>query len=292
MRSVFTFWGKKFFEIISKINPKLSCRLLFFIRTHKSLNLRNPKSFNEKTTWLKMYKYKDNDLVIMCSDKYEVRKYIEKKGQNSILNELYGVYDNFDEINFDELPDKFVIKCTHGCSYNIICDNKSNFDISSARRKINKWLKEKYGYATTELHYTRIKPRIIIEKYLCDNKGNMPVDYKFYCFNGKVECILVCSEREKKLRLSYYDLNWKRINYETKKWSSKVNVRKPKKLDEMINIAQILSKEFPFVRVDLYNDNGCIIFGELTFTPACCCAPYYTKEANVSLGERLMIKDE
>ena len=279
--------GKKFFEIISKINPKLSCRLLFFIRTHKSLNLRNPKSFNEKTTWLKMYKYKDNDLVIMCSDKYEVRKYIEKKGQNSILNELYGVYDNFDEIKFDELPDKFVIKCTHGCAYNIICDNKSNFDISSARRKINKWLKEKYGYATTELHYTRIKPRIIIEKYLCDNKGNMPVDYKFYCFNGKVECVLVCSEREKKLRLSYYDLNWKRINYETEKWSSKVNVKKPKNMGEMINIAQILSKEFPFVRVDLYNDNGCIIFGELTFTPACCCAPYYTKEADKILGNQL-----
>ena len=200
------------------------------------------------------------------------------------------MYDDFDQINFNNLPSKFVLKCTHGCGYNIICDDKEKLNIVAAKRKVNKWLKEKYGYATTKLHYTKIKPRIIIEKYLCDESGKMPIDYKFYCMNGKVKCILVCSEREKKLRLSYYDTQWHRLKYEKVSRSSKIDIKKPKNLEKMINYAEKLSNEFPFVRVDLYNDNGKIIFGELTFTPACCCAPYYSKNGNIKLGKMLNIK--
>lgn len=289
MKKIITFLGKKFLEYITKISPIFSGKLLFFIRTKKRPNMRLPKTFNEKTTWLKMYNYRNNELIIKCTDKYIVRKYIINKGYKQILNDLYGVYDNFEYIDFNKLPNNFVIKCTHGCGYNIICNDKASFNITSAKKKINRWLKEKYGYATSELHYTKIKPRIIVEKYLCDVEGRMPLDYKFYCLNGKVNCILVCSEREKKLRLSYYDLNWKRIPYEKREWSSETNIKKPINLDRMISISENLSKDFPFVRVDLYNDNGKIIFGELTFTPACCCAPYYTEQANEELGRKLEI---
>lgn len=277
-------FGKKVLTLSGKISPRFNAKLLFLMRTHKWPNLKNPKTFNEKTTWLKLNKYNNDDLASKCADKYVVREYVESKGCGEILNELYGVYDNFDEINFDKLPDKFVIKCTHGCAYNIIVKDKSNFDIDAARKKIKHWQKEKYGYATAELHYTKIKPRIIVEKYLCDKDEKMPVDYKFYCMNGEVKCILVCSERDKKLKLSYYNVNWVRFKYERDKWSSAKDIKKPANLKKMIEYAEKLSGGFPFVRVDLYSDGGRIIFGELTFTPACGCAPYYTKEADKDLG--------
>lgn len=292
MKKTIIFIGKRFMETITKISPKFSCKLLYFIRTKKWPNLKEPKTFNEKTTWLKLNEYNNNKLISKCADKYEVREFIEENKCAEILNELYGVYENFDDINFDKLPNKFALKCTHGCAYNIICKDKSEFNIEEARKKVNKWMKEKYGYATTELHYTRIKPRIIIEKYLCDKNGKMPIDYKFYCINGNVKCILVCSERDENLKLSYYNQKWERLDYEKKEWSSKKNIAKPKKLNEMIKIAKKLSKKFPFVRVDLYCDKEKIIFGELTFTPACCCAPYYNEYSDKELGKKIEIQSK
>lgn len=287
MKKKFAFFGKKIMEGLTKISPNLSAKVLFLLRTKKLPNLKKPKTFNDKTTILKLKNYNNNQLVVKCADKYEVRDYLKEKKCDEILNEIYGVYESFDEIDFSQLPTKFALKCTHGCAYNIICEEKSKLDIEEARRKVNNWMKEKYGYATTELHYTKIKPRIIIEKYLCDANGKMPIDYKFYCMNGNVECILVCSEREKKLKLSYYDAKWNRLNYEKKSWSSAKNIEKPKKLTEMIKYAEKLSKDFPFVRVDFYNDKEKIIFGELTFTPACCCAPYYNEFGNKQLAKKM-----
>lgn len=289
MKKHIIFLGKRFMEILTRISPNFSCKILFLIRTKKWPNLKEPQTFNEKTTWLKITEYSNNDLISKCADKYEVRDYIKKNNYEEILNELYGVYDNFDEIDFNKLPNKFALKCTHGCAYNIICKDKTKFNIENARKKVNKWMDEKYGYATTELHYTKIKPRIIVEKYLCDKNDKMPIDYKFYCINGNIECILVCSERDEKLKLSYYNQNWERLNYEKKEWSSKKNIAKPKNLKEMIKVAKKLSKEFIFVRVDLYCDNEKIIFGELTFTPACCCAPYYNEYSNNELGKKIKI---
>lgn len=289
MKKKIIYLGKRIMELLGKISPVFSIKTLFFIRTKKIPNLKNPKTFNEKTTVLKLNKYNNNELVTKCADKYEVRNYINEQNCGEILNKIYGVYENFDDIDFEKLPEHFALKCTHGCAYNIICSDKSKLDIEKSRKKVNKWMNEKYGYATVELHYTKIKPRIIIEKYLCDYNGKMPLDYKFYCFNGKVECVLVCSEREDKLKLSYYDTKWNRLNYEKSSWSSNQNIKKPKNLNEMIRYAEKLSKHFPFVRVDLYNDNGKIIFGELTFTPACCCAPYYSKYGDKELGKKLIV---
>lgn len=284
--------GKKILSTFTKINPKVSGVILFIIRVKRVPNLKHPKTFNEKMTVLKLNQYSNNEKVIKCADKYEVRNFVKEKGCKEILNELYGVYNSFDEINFEQLPARFAIKCTHGCAYNIICSDKNKLNLNEAREKMNFWLKEKYGYATAELHYTKISPKIIVEKYLCNNSGKLPLDYKFYCFNGKVDCILVCSERENNVRLSYYDKNWKRINYEKEKYSSKVDISKPKNLDKMIEYAEKLSSDFPFVRADFYNDDGKIIFGELTFTPACCCNHTLSEYGDKELGKKLSLNSE
>lgn len=278
--------GKKFFEILTMISPSLSARILYIYDTHEIPHLKNPKNFNEKMTNLKLT-YKDNQLISQCADKYEVREYVKSKGLENTLNELYFVYDNPNEIDFEKLPEKFVLKCTHGCGYNIICNDKSKIDIEKTKKKLGKWQKEKFGLATTELHYTNIKPRIICEKYLCDESGKLPIDYKIYCFYGVPKCILVCSDRETETKGSYYDLSWNRLNYETESFSYRKNIEKPKNLDKMIEYATKLSQGFDFVRVDFYNDDGKIIFGELTFTPYCCCNPTINKQGNIELGKLL-----
>lgn len=279
--------GKIVLSYLNKIsNNKLGSTILYIIRTREIPHYKNPRNFNDKTMNLK-FSYQNNNLVVECTDKYEVREYIKQKKCEEILNKLYGVYEDPEKIDFSQLPNKFVLKCTHGCGYNIICKNKEKLNQKETKEQLKKWMKERYGWATGELHYTKIKPKIICEKYLCDRNGKMPLDYKIYCFNGKAICILVCSEREEKLKLSYYDLEWNRVDYEKKNWSSKKNIEKPDNLEQMIAYAEKLSKQFKFVRVDLYNDNGKIIFGELTFTPACCCAPYYSKKANLELGGEL-----
>lgn len=291
MKNKITKIGKKTFELITKISPILSCKLLFFIRVKKWPNLRNPKTLNEKTTWLKMYKYRNDKLVSKCSDKYLVREYVSEKGYSKILNELYGAYDKFSDIDISKLPNKFVIKCTHGCAYNVICRDKKKFNYEETQKKVNSWMNEKYGYVSTELHYLNIKPRIIVEKYISDMDSLFPTDYKFYCFNGKVKYILVCSERKINKKHSYkhnyYDVNWNPLYIEKKKYTNYDKVKKPTNLKEMLEISESLSKEFPFVRVDLYNNGGKIIFGELTFTPTCCCSKYYNHKSDLELGNLL-----
>lgn len=281
--------GKKFFEILTKISPKFSSCVLYFMRTKEIPNLKNPKNFNEKTTALKL-SYANNELISKCADKYEVREYVKEKGLEKILNELYFVYDNVDDIDFNKLPNKFALKCTHGCAYNVICEDKKLLDIEKTKRKLRKYMQERYGLATGELHYLNIKPRIICEKYLCDKDGKMPIDYKLYCIDGKVVGILVCTEREEGthiMKQNFYDTNWEELIYIKDKYRSKEKIEKPQNLDLMIKYAEILSKDFKFVRVDFYNENGKIIFGELTFTPACCCNPKYSKQGNLELGQKI-----
>lgn len=278
--------GKKFFEILTKISPKFSAIVLYIYRTKEIPNLKNPQNFNEKMTNLKL-SYKSNELISKCSDKYEVREYVKSKGLENILNELYFVCDNVDEIDFEKLPNKFALKCTHGCAYNVICENKETLNTEETKKKLRSYLKEKYGLATQELHYLNINPRIICEKFLQGENGKLPIDYKIYCINGNAEGILVCSERKEKLKINFYDINWNELMYIKDKYRNKNKIEKPENLEQMIKYAEILSRDFKFVRVDLYNDNGKIIFGELTFTPACCCAPYYSSIGNKMLGEMI-----
>lgn len=206
--------------------------------------------------------------MIQCSDKYGVREYISSKGLGNILVPLYGIYNDAEEIDFEELPSKFVLKTTNGSHTNILCKNKSNLDIHNTRTKLNQWLGAWEGKVGREWAYYKVEPRIICEKYLENDKNDDLIDYKFFCFNGEPFYMYVIKERflEGGAKLGVFDMDFKQLPYkrvDIKKLS--IEIEKPANFNEMIEIAKILSKDFPHVRVDMYNIDGQIYFGELTF---------------------------
>ncbi len=253
-------------EILWRLPPRIGHKYLYKKRMNKKLNLDTPKDFNEKIHYLLIYKYGKRETN--CTDKYLVRNYIKQKGYSTLLTELYGIYNNFDEIQLEKLPEKFVLKTNHSCKDVFICIDKNKFDFEKAKEVLNKKLKENYAKKKLEYHYSNIKPIIMCEEYIDDGSGEAPKDYKFFCFNGKVYSILVCSNRTINIEQNWYDTNWNELDYTLEKYKNNAKHEKPINLEEMIKIAENLSKEFIFVRVDLYNSNGKIYFGELTFSPA------------------------
>lgn len=276
---------KKALFIISGISPVLATRLIYFYHCKKILHLKNPKSFNEKINYIKLYINKQNELITQCADKIEVRKYVASKQLEDILINVIGIYDNIDEIDWKTLPSKFVIKCNHGSGFNIICHDKEKYNENEIKSQLKKWLLIDYGRYTSEIHYCKIKPRIIIEEDIAGIEGNL-LDYKIFCFEGKAKYIEVVTGREKEeVFYEYYDLNWNKCNFTKNKYLSKNILSKPNNLGEMIKIAEKLSSEFKFVRVDLYNVNNKIYFGELTFTPSGGCCTKFTDEGEIILGD-------
>ncbi len=279
-----------YFSMLGKFFPTYLSKKIYYKTQHKKLNLKNPKEFNEKLMFLKLNDYKNNQLVIDCADKYKVREFVTEHGLSNILNELYFIYDYPEQIEWDKLPNKFVLKWNFGCGFNIICKDKMKLSENEVVKKMKQWRKKSFGYETAELHYTKIKPRIICEKLIETNDGELPNDYKVYCFNGRAKAILVCSERDKKLKLNIFDCQWNQIeNIIKPEFRSKKHFQKPKNLNKMIEYAEILAEKFKFVRVDFYNDEGRIIFGEMTFTPAACNANYYSRDGDKKLGDWLKI---
>lgn len=201
------------------------------------------------------------------ADKYLVRDYVKKKIGKEYLIPLLGVYDKFEEINFDALPKKFVIKCNHGSGYNIIVKDKSKLNLKDIKNKINKWMKINFALAFgLELHYRDIEPRIIIEEFIDDGSGDLK-DYKITCFNGKPRLIWVDSDRHTKHKRNLYDLNWKQLSYKINcHYETFPSPEKPKNLKKLLKLASILSKNFIYVRVDFYIINQIIFFSEMTFT--------------------------
>lgn len=259
----------KILNLLEFIPDKNMLKMQYKIKTGRKLNLKNPTLFTEKIQWYKL-NYKDPKFP-MCVDKYEVHKYVKEKGLENILNELYGVYDNVDDIDFEKLPDKFVIKTTNGGGGLdvFICKDKSKFDFIDAKEKINNALNKKAGNSGREWPYKKIKPRIIIEKYIATAKNEKSLmDYKFYCFNGEPQYLLLINGRESRKKKSIYDKDFNLLDYKYVDYERIDSVKKPENYKDMVRIARILSEDFPFVRVDLYNIDGKIIFGELTFYPA------------------------
>lgn len=249
-------------------------------------NLKNPVTFDEKLLWLMLYWR--HPLKTECGDKYSMRQYISKLGWGHLLPGLIGVYTKSSEIDFDKLPDKFVLKCTHGCGFNIICRNKQEFDINQARVKLDKWMTLNYSKFAGELHYASMKPRIICEQFLEDPASSKPIDYKVYCFNGKAHCIMVARDRDESGRTEKFDiysLDWKtKLPYYRSVSSEDRNTPKPEAYDEIIEAAETLSKPFPYVRMDFYSIRGKALLGEMTFTPAGCIQKHYTPLAQNILG--------
>ena len=274
-------------KILYYLPKKIAHKILYFLTFRKKLDLKNPKNFNEKIQWLMINEY--NQKYSDLADKYKVREFIKSKGYEKILPQLYAVYKKAEDIKFDNLPNRFVLKPNNGCGNIFICKDKKNFNKEEAQKNLNIALKSNFAKKNLEHHYKNIKPLIICEEYLDDKKNIMPQDYKIYCYNGVAKCILVCTEREKELRLDYFDLDWNYIEYAKEEYRSNKKIEKPRNLDTMIKIAEDLSNEFKFVRVDLYNIDGRIYFGELTFTPACGLVNYNTDEALEILGSYIGI---
>ncbi|MBR5227302.1 MAG: glycosyl transferase [Clostridia bacterium] len=282
---------KKFIQFVGVFSEEKSNKIMYKIHTGKKLNLKKPKLFNEKLMKLKIDDYNNNELVSKCADKYKMQEYVKECGLEQVLNPIYKVYSNADEIDFNELPNKFVLKCNHGCGYNIICTNKETLNIKKTKKLLNKWLKIKFGKGTRELHYLKIKPLIICEKYIETNEGILPNDYKIYCFNGEPKLLLTCTGREEELKLNFYDFDWNELMLGHEKNRAKNAIKKPECLIEMVEYARVLAKPFKFVRVDFYDLDGKPVLGELTFTPARCSAAYYNDEGSKKLGEMLKIED-
>ena len=235
--------------------------------------------------------YWQHPLIVTCADKYRMRGYVKKCGCIEYMPKLYGVYKSTEEIEWDKFPNKFAIKCNHGCKMNIICDDKNKFDIAESTKKLNYWMKDNYAYHVYEPHYAHIKPLILCEEYIETDGGVFPDDYKIYCFNGEAKVILVCMERQDgKLRLEWYDLSWNPLDIGRDKNEQKA--KKPLCLDEMIKCAEKLSKPFPYVRVDFYDKDGKAILGEMTFTPYYGMARYYNEKGNEWLGSLLRLPDK
>jgi len=259
--AILYFLSFRIFRIIpDSLYLKLKYRLIF----GKNLDLKKPKTFNEKLQWLKLHDR--NPLYIQLVDKYEVRKYIEKVLGKEYLIPLLGVYDSFDEINFDALPNEFVLKPTHTSGDIFICKDKSKIDFMKLKKEVNRWLKREYYWLHREWPYKNIKPRIICEKYMVDESGKELKDYKIFCFNGEPKIIQVDYNRFSNHKRNLYDLEWNYIPFSIQ-YPTDPNkiISKPQKLEEMINIARLLCKGYPHVRVDFYSINEKIYFGELTF---------------------------
>lgn len=251
------------------------------------LNLENPKTFNEKMQWLKLREWPNNELAIKCADKYRVREYIKEKGLENTLNELIGVWDNADDIDFDKLPKQFALKCNHGCGYNVIVDDKNKINIAETKQKLNKWLKEDFGKFNAEPHYSKIKPKIICEKYL---GGNM-TDYKFFCLNGKVEFMYIASGFGEGVdeMMTYLDKDGKIAPFQRTSYKIKPDIEIPENFEKMKKLSEKLAKDFKFVRVDWYEVDGKIYFGELTFTPSGCLMKITPQKYDKILGDKLKI---
>lgn len=254
-------------EILNYIPDKVFLKMRYYFVFKKKLDLNNPKTFNEKLQWLKLYDRKP--IYTTMVDKYEVRKYISEIIGEKYLIPLIGVWENFDTINFNLLPDQFVLKCTHDSGSVYICRDKQNFNIEEIKTDIQNKLKKNYYYPGREWPYKNVKPRIIAEKYMEDSSGGL-IDYKFFCFNGYVDNVMICLDRHiNDPKFYFFNKKWEllRLNIRGKEAPKDFTIPKPDCIDKMFEIASELSKNLPFVRIDLYECNGCIYFGEFTFYP-------------------------
>lgn len=266
------FFKRKYNQLIVSLLRKYSkddikfSKAKYFCCNNKDLNIEKPIEFMEKIQWLKLNKYTEDYGFLV--DKYAVRNYVESKLGASYLNEIIGIYDLVEEINFEMLPSQFVLKGTHGSGYNIIVKDKKSIDFIITKKKLKTFVSKNYYNKNRELIYKNIPPRILIEKYISEVDCESLIDYKFYCFHGVPKYVLVKKNINKKNKKCFYDLEWNKI------LPNKIpcdyldtEIEKPSNLKEMIQVATKLANELIFIRVDLYSINNKIVFGELTFFP-------------------------
>jgi hypothetical protein len=276
-----------YFSWLVKHDPIKFTKYKYKLEYNYDVNLKSPQTVVDKYLYLEFFS--DTSLWTICADKYRVREYVMSKGWGEILNDLYDAFETPDELNIDILPDQFVIKANNGCGSVLVVTDKSQLDVPKLKKEISLWLMDDYGLRTAQPHYSRIKPYIVVERYLKQQNHLSLWDYKITCINGKPIVINVLMERKfingqpsHEFDEAFYDPDWNLIKYCGSE--NDFSLTKPKSLDTMLAISRDLSADFPFVRVDLYEINNKPVFGELTFTPG-----FDKEDLNLDLGKMLDI---
>ncbi len=253
-------------KLLAFIPDKQYLQLMYWIRMGKKLNLKKPQTFNEKLQWLKLYDRRPE--YTMMVDKYEVKKYVaDRIGKEYIIPTL-GIWDSFDEIDFNKLPNQFVLKCTHDSGGLVICRDKQTMNVSDTRKKIEKSLKNNFYWVGREWPYKNVKPRIIAEQYMEDSKDRELRDYKFFAFDGVVKALFIATDRGDEsvdTKFDFFDAKFRHLDFTNGHPNAKVLPHKPETFEKMKALAEELSVGIPQIRVDFYEVNGKTYFGELTF---------------------------
>lgn len=266
-------------------NPKLVYMLRRFLRDFSILNVKKPRNLSDKIIQMSLLNTSEEWSIL--ADKYAVREVVKERIGEQYLVPLYGVYDKVEDIDYDKLPNSFVLKTNNGCATNIIVTDKSNLDLTEVNQKLNKWLKYPYGALTGQIHYSKIKPRVIAEKLLEQKGEESLIDYKFYCVDGEPLCLNVAKNRKQnshKFKLMFFDINWNEIlEYvsEADGFELIKDMPKPESFDLMVELVRKLARGYKFVRIDLYEIDGHPYFGEYTFTPGImdgCYSPIFRED--------------
>ncbi len=276
--------------------PRFYSNILFEIAFAKKINWKNPVWLDEKLNVLKCGCYYNNEKVIQCADKFRVREYILEKGGNNILTRIYSHADSIKDMNIQDLPTQFVVKRNNDAGGVLVVEDKNIMsDWKNRMYNLEKTTTRIYGLEFGEYHYQYIRPHYFIEEYIGKADGSYPYDYKFYCMNGIPRAALVCIGRENEESMIRFlvDMRFHILNYmqgEKKLTDQEIQQFKPESWNELIKTATRLSEEFPFVRVDLYDFDGSVLFGEMTFTPMGCRNYYFSEEGQIQMGKWLDIK--
>jgi glycosyltransferase involved in cell wall biosynthesis len=272
------------------LTDEFMAKLYSRIILKKKIDLKNPQTFNEKIQWLKIHDYPNNPLVIKGADKYAVREYVTEKGLGDTLVPLLSNWEKTEDIEWNKLPQKFVLKCNHGCAYNLLCADKDTFNKVDAVKQLNKWMKEDFGAYNIELHYSKINPHIITcEEYL----GECITDYKFYCFNGEPKYIYVSNDmiHDRQAQIGFFYMDGSKMPLKREDYTDIASVILPPFFDEMKKAAEILCSDFPFVRIDFFLANDRFYFAELTFTPSVGMMPLNLDKFDLEWGKMLDISE-
>lgn len=280
---------KKIKRILNMLSDKTYLKIMYFYHMKKRLNFGNVTTFNEKLQWLKLHDRKE--IYTTMVDKYEVKKYVADLIGGEYVVPTYGIYESYNEIDFDVLPNQFVLKVTHygGSRGVFIINDKNTINYSNIENEIEKLLKENLYNYSREWPYKNVKPRIIIEKYMKNEDEEELKDYKLFCFNGKPKIILVCSERFSSSNMceTWFDEDWNLMDIIEGNHRVDKNIKPPQSFEKMKYLASQLSKNIPFVRIDFYEVNSKIYFGEMTFFPASGFEKFEPKEWDKKLGEMI-----
>jgi len=279
-------------KVIGRLfSDKAFIKLKYRLTMNKKLNLENPQTYNEKLQWQKLYDRRPE--YTMMVDKYAVRQYIAEQLGEEYLIPLLGVWDNPDEIDFDALPEQFVLKCNHNSGVGMeICKDKSKLNIESVKKELRKGLKENYYLTGREWPYKNVKRRIIAEQFMVDESGVELKDYKFFCFDGDVKALFIATDRPHDTKFDFYDIEFNHLPFTNGHPNADRELQKPKGFDQMIEFAKKLSKGIPQVRIDFYDINGHVYFGEMTFFHWSGFVPFEPEEWDYKFGSWIDLEKE